>query len=351
MTIFDGETYEAILDRMLARLPSDVDKREGSVAYDMLAPAALELAQAYMEADNVLDFSFADSTYGEYLERRAEERGLSRREAVKATGKVTFRGIDGLEIPTGTRISTIDTEPIYFVTTETGEVINGEVTVAAEAEIGGADGNISVGEIAEYEVTEIYGVMSVTNNTAFSGGADEESDEDLYARYKENVAKPITSGNKYQYESWAKEINGIYAATCYPLWDGPGTVRVVVINTEKRAPSSTLLAEVTAHIEEMRPVTAKVTVEGVKEIPVDVTATITTTGGEASAAITDNITKYLASIAFSESIVRYSQIGNAILDAENVIDYTDLKVNRSVANISLESDEVPVIGSVQIITN
>ena len=38
-------TYEELLQAMLDRVPSDVDKREGSVIYDALAPCAYFLAQ------------------------------------------------------------------------------------------------------------------------------------------------------------------------------------------------------------------------------------------------------------------------------------------------------------------
>ena len=41
---YSGETYEQILQRMLARVPGDIDKREGSIIYDALAPAAVEIS-------------------------------------------------------------------------------------------------------------------------------------------------------------------------------------------------------------------------------------------------------------------------------------------------------------------
>jgi len=355
VTIFDSETYENILDRMLARLPSDVDKREGSVVYDMLAPAAIELAQAYTEMDNVLDLGFIDNTYGEYMDRRAAEQGLTRKEATKATGEVTFEGLDGIDIPMGTRVSTADDEPIYFVTTETVTTFDSTATARVEAEVGGADGNVSPGEITEYDTSDIPGIAVVTNNDVFTGGYDEESDEDLLARYKEHVGRPITSGNKYQYESWAKSVSGVSNAICYPLWNGPGTVKVVLINEDKRSPSDEVIAAAQAYIEEERPVGATVTVVGVTEVPVDVTATLTLTDGTSidsvSAAIADNLKTYFQTIAFDQTTVRYTQIGNAILDADGVIDYADLKANTAVANIILAADEVPVVGSVVVTVN
>ena len=48
----DQMTFEFILDRMLDRVPDTVDKREGSIIYDALAPAAAELAKTYMELED-----------------------------------------------------------------------------------------------------------------------------------------------------------------------------------------------------------------------------------------------------------------------------------------------------------
>ena len=61
-----------------------------------------------------------------------------------------------------------------------------------------------------------------------------------------------------------------------------------------------------------------------------------------------NLAKYFASIAFVDSIVRYTQIGNALLDVDAVLDYSDLTVNGAVANVQLSDDEVPVVGSILI---
>jgi uncharacterized phage protein gp47/JayE len=353
MTIFDGETYETILDRMLARIPSDIDKREGSVVYDMLAPAAIEFAQTYIEMDNVLDLGFAESTYGEFLDRKVLEQGLVRKEAIKAVGEITFVGPEDLEIPLGTRVTTED--DISFLTTESVTVNNGSATAAAEAEVGGVDGNVSAGTVTNTDLSEVEGIISATNAKDFSGGVDEESDETLYARYLEFVQRPITSGNKYQYELWAKEIQGIAVATCYPLWNGPGTVKLVVVNNDNRSPAQSVIDEVAEHIEEVRPVGADVTVVGVTEITIDVAATITPNDSSDTSTIRDSVMEhvetYLKTFTTGNQIVRYSQIGNAILDSDNVIDFTGLTVNGGTANIAIESDQVPVIGSVNITIN
>jgi len=47
--MYDNINYDLILNRMLDRVPSSFDKREGSIIYDALAPAAMELMGMYIE--------------------------------------------------------------------------------------------------------------------------------------------------------------------------------------------------------------------------------------------------------------------------------------------------------------
>jgi uncharacterized phage protein gp47/JayE len=73
---YEDITYEVILQRMLDRVPNNMDKREGSIIYDALAPAAVELQLMYIELDTILQETFADTAQRDYLVRRAIERGI-----------------------------------------------------------------------------------------------------------------------------------------------------------------------------------------------------------------------------------------------------------------------------------
>ena len=74
--MYEAITYEDILQRMLDRVPNTMDKREGSIIYDALAPAAAELQLMYIELDVILTETFADSASREYLILRSAERGI-----------------------------------------------------------------------------------------------------------------------------------------------------------------------------------------------------------------------------------------------------------------------------------
>lgn len=95
--MYEDITYEIILKRMLDKVPDTIDKREGSVIYDALAPAALELQIMYM-VDVILNESFGDTASRKYLIKRAAERGLSPYKASKAILKVYLILIFLLEI-------------------------------------------------------------------------------------------------------------------------------------------------------------------------------------------------------------------------------------------------------------
>ena len=60
-------TFNEILERMLSRVPNSFDKREGSIIYDALAPAALELQRVYIELNSILSDAYGDTASREYL--------------------------------------------------------------------------------------------------------------------------------------------------------------------------------------------------------------------------------------------------------------------------------------------
>jgi uncharacterized phage protein gp47/JayE len=355
MARYENETKDAILQRMLDATSSDIDKRQGSVTYDMLSPAALELAQAFIELDNVLNFGFADTTYGQYLYRRASEIGLTRKPSVKAIGKVTFIGTDGTVIPIGTKVSTDETKPKYFLTTIEGTIgatVSGEIKVDAVAEVAGADGNVAANKIT-LVASDLSGVTSVNNGLAFDGGTNTETDTSLLDRYFERVQKPSTSGNANHYVQWAKDVAGVGDAKVYPLWNGNGTVKVVIIDEQKTAPPAAIVTDVTNYIADRRPVGASVTVEGATEVLIDVSADITLEPGytmtDAQAEIESALTTYLAGLAFNDPTVRYTQIGNIIIDAKSVLDYASLTVNAGTTNITIADGSVAVKGTVSLV--
>ena len=346
---YESQTQTAILQRMLDASPPTIDKRQGSVTYDLLSPASIELAMAYIELDQVLKLGFADTSYGIYLDLRCKEMGLSRKQATKAVGEVTFSGPQGTLLPKGTEISTGGNYPVYFNTTADCLIGSTPVTVTAEAKTGGANGNVTIGAI-KLLLGPYSGIVSVNNAATFNGGVDLESDQDLLNRYYEKVRRPATSGNANQYRQWALEISGISDAKVYPLWNGNGTVKIALLDTNKRAPLPNKVEEVRQFITSVAPIGADVTVVPATEVPIHISAAYTlkngTTLDNARQQITEGLAAYLKTLAFSDPIVRYTQIANVILGTDAIVDYTDLLVNGGTANLTIDQDSVAVMGTV-----
>lgn len=353
------QTLDVIRQRMLESLPPDIDKSEGSFIWDTLSPAAIELALAALWAQDVLQRGFAGTTFGTYLDLRCDEHGLSRRQAVKATGQVTFTGVAGTVIPTGTVVATPADPTTHnpsteFITTTDVTIDQTGVGYAnIEAIKAGKGGNVGAATI-NIMVTPLGGVSAVLNANALNGGDDTEDDAALLTRYYAKVRTPGTSGNKADYVNWALDVPGVGGVQVIPLWDGPGTVKVVLLGTDKRPANETTVGKVQDYIApdpEMgngkAPIGAKVTVTPATAVEIDVSATVTLTGTKTMVDVQNSFVKaldeYLGSIAFAtEPTVRYVRIGSLLLDTEGVQDYTQLTVNGGTANVTIEQSQVAV---------
>ncbi|AXN39860.1 baseplate J protein [Peribacillus butanolivorans] len=350
--MYEYKTPEAIIEAMLADVDDSIDKREGSLAHDLLYPSAIELSLAYVELDAVMMLAFAETTEGQWLDLRAGEFGVTRKPAAKSQGSVTLTGPADTIVPVDTLLMTDDEEPVYFLTKDEVVLTGGTATVTAEAEVGGEDGNILAGRITSLAPGDLYGVVTATNALAFSGGADEESDEELLGRLKDRVQKPATSGNANHYLQWAKEVVGVSDAKVYPLWAGPGTVKVVLLSSDRKAPNQTVIDAAKTYIDSQRPFGATVNVVGVVEVPINVTVTLTLQAGgdifAVKAEFEAALDEYLEGLAFTDPVVRYSRIANLLLDIPDVLDYSGLTINGGTANIVIPDGQVAVNGTVTL---
>lgn len=345
-----ADNKETIQARLLANISDEYDKTEGSFFYDVEMPVSIELEDAYDELESILDKGFVDTAVGEYLDRKVSDQGITRKQATYATTSVIITGNVGAKIIEGDKVASDNTTYEFMeskILDDTAQaVVNAQCTEA------GAIGNVPVGAIKYFPVT-LSGLTSVTNIQPVTNGYDGESDEELRQRYYDKVRTPATSGNKYHYINWAREVTGVGDAKVFPLWNGNGTVKVVIINSNKRAADNDLINAVRKHIEENRPIGATVTVESAveKSISINVSLTIDTknyTLDLVKAAIESNLIKYFKDIAFIKTYASYATIGNLIYNIPGVIDYNNLLINNSIENISIVDTEIPVLGGVVI---
>lgn len=350
------EDRNSIQERMLENIDDKFDKSVGSFFYDALKPVAIELEGKGKELDDVKDRFDVSKLKGNELTMYVYSRsGLKRKEATKATTLVTIKGSVGAEVSAGDLVAS---DTLNYVVLE-GKTISksGEVKVLVECEESGSIGNAPVGAIKYFPVS-IQGLTNVTNEETITNGYDEESDEDLLARYYEKIRAPATSGNKHHYLLWAKEVTGVGDARVFPLWNGNNTVKVMVIDSNKQPASEDLIEEVQNYIdpgitglgEGQAPIGAFCTVQSAIGKDIDISFTVNKDDRhdveQVKTNVSNDITQYLQSLAFKEDTISYAKIGATILDSEGVLDYSDLKINLASANISIGDDEVPILRTV-----
>lgn len=343
------EISETIRDRMLASIDPKYDTSEGSFFRDIVSAVAIEFAEQQGVTEGIIDKGFVDTATGAELERRVAEQGLTRKVATYSSGQVKITGQAGATVAKGAKVSS---DTVTYTVQEAAVVGTGNTAmVNVICDASGSIGNCAAGAIKYFPVT-IAGLSAVANEAELSSGYDAETDDELRERYYEKVRTPPTSGNKYHYLAWAKEVTGVGDARVFPLWAGAGTVKVVIIDANKQGADTQLVTDTAAHIEDVRPVGATVTVVSAAEVAINVAAVLTLAAGytleQVQAAVESNISSHLQSTAFVDDYVSYAKIGNAILSTAGVLDYAGLTINSGTANIAIANTEVAVLGTVAL---
>lgn len=88
----------------------------------------------------------------------------------------------------------------------------------------------------------IPGITRVTNAKATYDGFDEETDDELRERLLFKVRQPATSGNINDYIEWGTSVEGVGHITVVPLWNGNGTVKLLVTDSNGQPASPDLLS-------------------------------------------------------------------------------------------------------------
>lgn len=339
---------EKIKEDMLNNISNTEDKSENSFVHDPLSAASIEFFTAYRNLEEIGSKIDVEMLEGGELDRFVYQRtGQERRLATFAEDKVVISGEARTVIEEGTLVSAGEVE---FAVTESETLDEtGQAVVNVKATIEGSIGNVPINAITEFPTT-IPGIVDVYNPKEFTNGYDEENDETLLKRYYEKLQRPAKSGNKYHYEQWAKEVPGVGGVKVIPRWDGPLTVKVVIVDVVGLPASEDLVSNVFGHIENERPFGATVTVVSASSKEIDLSVTLTLSDGyedtEVKELIKRNVSEYLQSVAFKVPYISYAKIGSIVLETEGVLDYENLKVNLGTGNVAVSEEEVAVIGGV-----
>lgn len=344
-----AETKERILDRLMSNIDDKYDKTVGSFMYDTQKPVAIENEKIYAQIDKIADRAFVKTATGDDLKEKLREVGIEMKTATYAKGTVTITGNPNDVVTAGTKVMS---DKLFFTITAKATIGDtGTAEVTAICDTPGAVGNVPAGTIKAFPTSE--GFSAVINTEAFTGGYDAETEDEAKERYYALARRPPTSGNKYHYEAWATESSvGVGAARCIPRWQGPGTVKVLIINKDRGVADETLIKTVADYIEQERPIGATVTVASASPLPINVKVNLTLQEGykvtDVEQTIKNEISSYLKDIAFEQTHVSFAHIGRSILGIDGIVDYENLMINDGTVNISIAEDEVPTLGVVTI---
>lgn len=352
--MYESQTYEEILARTLARVSTNVDKREGSLVMNAVSSVSAEHANIYILLDGIIRNGYVDTAdVREYVVYRCKERGIYPYEATHAILKGKFNR----EIPIGSRFSL---DELNYNAKAFIEEAEGYYYYQMECETVGEIGNRSFGELTsiEYIHKDLEGELIELLIPA----EDEEDIESLKERYLSSFNRTPFGGNKQDYKDKTKALDGVGGCIVVPVWNGGGTVKLLIIDSKYNEANKALIDSVQEQIDPtpqgegngIAPIGHTVTVDTPTELPVTVKANITLkeeySWEQVYPKILETLEEYFLGLRKGwengNVIVRTTYIESRILAVEGVLDVTGTQLNGVAENLSVEQEKLPILGGV-----
>ena len=369
----EAQNYDYWLNLMLDNVPNDIDKREGSIIYDAVAPAAMVSAQQSLSLANILRETYIKTAQGEFLDYRAVEHGTSRYAATNTEVKAKFNDDDGnpVNVEVGDRFASIAESPIFYTVIKA----NNDGTAEMQAEEAGTSANSYIGQVLPVTPNDNLAWAEITEIIA--PARDAETDDHLRERILKNDAWLAYGGNIADYLDMIHKISEVGAAQIYPVWAGSGTVKLVIVNNDLMPASPDLVKKVKNIIDPedneaqgvgLAPIDHRVTVVAPEVLKVDVSIQLQLTDQANKVAIEKGIKDMLNELfsklrkdwdtinatvgrGYSLSIYR-SRILSKIMLIDGVADSQLPKLNGEDKDIHLifsnEVSQLPILGEVTI---
>lgn len=358
--MFETQTADVILNRMLARVSDTLDKREGSIIYDTLAPVAEELAAAYINLDIMNDDSYADSATYNGLVRRGYERGIVPIEGSQAIVKiqVTPASVE-LDEDTEFNIETVN----YTVTDDLG---NGLYAITCNDT--GSIGNAYAGQKV-IPKEDVPGLQAVTIVGLIMAGRDEEDVEDFRRRYIDTFENQSFAGNVSWYKETIEALAGVGACKVIPSVSGDGNVIVYVVDGENQPLDSQAVQAIQNELDPDQngrgngivPIGHTLSVRSAVVSNDTVRVTYKVDAAYASTSYTDVedalrkiIEAYYEELrqrwrSSSTSTVKPGDMSGRLYQSEFVDSVSSLTVNGATANVVLGQEYIPTLGSLTFV--
>lgn len=368
----ESHDFDYFMDSMLDDVSDDVDKRQGSIIYDALGPAATQLAEESLQMATVVRAAYTKTAPGEFLDYRAPERGTVRQAATTAQVLAKFLDSDGEAIGNveiGDQFASVGEEPIFYHVTK----VNDDLTAILTADEVGTAANGYLGQILPVTPNDSLTWAEITAVTV--PAKDSETDDHLRERLLSPDAYNAYGGNVADYLDMLSNISDVGAGQVYPTWQGGGTVKLVIVNNDLRAASTSLIGQVKKTIDPVEfegqgyglaPIGHAVTVVAPTEVKIDIESTVTTDSQASVSSVETQIKAGIESYfakrretwddvdkvtgrGYSLTVYR-SQILSEIMRVEGVINATLPVLNGTESDVVMtfndEVSELPVVGEV-----
>ena len=223
----DRYTQTALLQTALNAARDDVDKREGSIIYDALAPLAFVAGKLIEVLKGVAENADIQTAQGENLDWAASQFGIYRNEAVASVREAQATPQD-VVFATG---DTFKTEGGLGLVWECTEVLT-DGKIVLQCQTPGADGGADYGQLTPQGTAD--GLRSLVFTETRNPGKDAETDAAFRIRFWKELQRESYGGNFADYQRWlfvafAQQPNGaaLKAVSIFPAWDGGGTIKIV----------------------------------------------------------------------------------------------------------------------------
>ena len=188
-----------------------------------------------------------------------------------------------------------------------------------------------------------------------------EDDESLRERTLLKMRYPGTSGNIFHYMQWAREVDGVGRVKVFPLWKGPGTVKVSILDSKQRPAGADLIEKVKLHIDQggerkgegLAPIGAYLSVSTAKVKKLDIRAKLDLDGlgkEEVAEKIKESLRSYIdREISYIKTRLTVAKVIDLCYSIDGVVDIGEITVNGATDSIELSPEEVFEVGEVTIL--
>lgn len=371
-----SELFLEIMQRMLNRAPTDMSRREGSLIYESAGMSAAEFELVYQMLELTEENAYPLTADREHLMRHAEIYGYYPEEASKAIVRAEIITEGNIVVDNGTQFMI---KGVYFTVIEHEH----DNDYLLECDTPGVIGNSFFRTILP--ALYITGFKSAKIKELVVPGEDEEDTEAFRERYRRSFNRKSYGGNESEYiDDWVMVQDGVGDCKVLRCPRGAGTVDVIIINSLFEKPDEELIQQVQealqpknkvspAEIESsglgLTPIGHDVVVRGVRERKINIELGLVYDDGYDWEGVQEDLTRqiknYFKSInqnwgdskRYTQNHREYdykkvfvtvliSRLEALLLDVQGVVDYhRDVtKLNGADENISLDYDEIPVLG-------